>query len=90
MLTELLLNISFVVSALLRAGVLFFACPKKSNQKKRHPHAAPYGYPALLVEPGAAQLALCSALTALKHVLAMIPVRLRCSVRHNGFKITTY
>ena len=30
-------------------GFIFFACPKKTNQKKRHPGgAAPSGYPALL------------------------------------------
>jgi len=60
-------------------GSIFFACPKKIDKKKRHPHFPPYGYPVLLTETGAAQLALCSALIALKHVLAMIPFRLRCA-----------
>lgn len=25
--------------------LLFFACPKKSNQKKRHPMITPFGFP---------------------------------------------
>jgi len=68
-----------------RSGYLFFAHPKKRHEKKGCPNSPPYGCSVLLAETGAAQLALCSALIALKHVLAIIPFRLRCSTENNGF-----
>ena len=69
----------------LTAGVLlFFTCLKKSNQKKGHPDSPPFGFSALLDEAGAAQLALCFALFSAQTVLAMIPLRLRCSAGNNG------
>ena len=68
-------------SALPRAGLLFFACPKKSNQKKRHPMVAPFGFPALLDKPGATQLARCSALSRAQTDARYTP-GLSCDARH--------
>jgi len=65
-----------------RNGYLFFAHPKKRHEKKGCPNSPPYGFPSHRVEIGAAQLALCSALFALKHVLAIIPFRLWCSAEN--------
>ncbi|RDD81051.1 hypothetical protein DVJ77_13900 [Dyella tabacisoli] len=54
----LFVSCSGVVARLFACGVfeplpglesLFFACSKKSNQKKEHPHAALSGHPALRV-----------------------------------------
>ncbi len=48
------------------------------------PDLPPFGFPVLLDEAGAAQLALCSVLSSAQTVLAMIPLPLRCSAVNNG------
>src|SRR5690606_2112877 len=62
---------------------LFFACAKKSNQKKAHPGREPAGgagrCPALLGRVGAAHNSLRSDTWA-----AFLPPGLRCSVRFTG------
>jgi hypothetical protein len=40
--------------------LLFFACPKKSNQKKWRPEAYPFGVPSILTSIDARLNSLCS------------------------------
>ena len=66
---------------------LSFACPKERYQRKRHPKTCwdiQSQYPRIKRKTGTRKLALCSALIALRQMLAIILFLFRYSAAYHG------